>query len=157
MHDPFTVGPHQPVKHIAVNNQIAFAVLANMHFAIGNLDFAEIDLEFQKAAQKFVMISGDISHIAPALARRQYAADDISVRLRPEPFLLEPPAINDIPDQIERLGIVVFEKITERVGLTALGAEMDIGNKHRPIIRFRKSLFRSFARRPHNPRPKGIL
>ena len=103
MHDPFAVGPHHAIEHVAMHNQVALAILALMHGAVPDGNLAEIQPELQEGAQEFVMIADDIGHIRAALGGRQDTADDIGVRLRPEPFLPHAPAIDDVTHQIELL------------------------------------------------------
>src|ERR1700687_5709009 len=53
------------------------------------------------------------------------------VLLRPEPAGSELPAVDDIADQINRIGIVIAQEIEQPVGLAAARAEMNVGDEER--------------------------
>ena len=53
--------------------------------------------------------------------------------LMPVPASPEPPAIDDIADQIEIVGLGVLQKIEEEIGLAAPGPEMDVADPDRAI------------------------
>ena len=58
----------------------------------------------QIVAQELVVVAGDVDD-ARALARlAQQLLHDVVVRLRPVPALLQPPAVDDVADEIDRLG-----------------------------------------------------
>ena len=85
-------------------------------------------------AQKLVVIAGDVDD-ARALARlAQELLDDVVVLLRPVPAPLEPPAVDDVADEIEGLGVVAAEEIEEESRLARLAAEMDIGQEERAEV-----------------------
>src|SRR3546814_5795781 len=48
------------------------------------------------------------------------------------PFL-EPPAVDDVADQIERLAIDVVEEVDQQIGIAAAGAEVDVADPHGAI------------------------
>ena len=79
MHDPFAVGPHHAVKHVAMYYQIALAIFALMHGAVLHLDVAKGEPELQEGAQELVMVPDDIGHVRAALRSRQDTADDVRV------------------------------------------------------------------------------
>ena len=80
-------------------------------------------------AKSFIMISGDIDNLGALSGLPQKLLDDIIVRLRPIPGPLQPPSVNDIPNQIDLFCVVVRDEIQEKFGLTAPGSQMDIGDK----------------------------
>ncbi len=51
--------------------------------------------------------------------------------LRPVPAGPQLPAVDDVADQIDRVGIVIAQEIEKLVGLATARAEMHIGNKER--------------------------
>ena len=51
--------------------------------------------------------------------------------LRPVPAGFQLPAVDDVADQIDRVGIVIAQEIEKPVGLAAARAEMNIGNEER--------------------------
>ena len=45
MHNPFSICAHQPVKHIAMDNQIMTAIDTYMHFAVREFHLSKIHFE----------------------------------------------------------------------------------------------------------------
>ena len=71
------------------------------------------------------MIAGDIDdrRALPRLAQK--LLHHVVVLLRPIPTAPQPPAVDDVADEIEFLGVVVTEKVEQQVGLASPAAEMD--------------------------------
>ena len=44
--------------------------------------------------------------------------------LRPIPAVLQTPAVDDVADKIDRVGVIMLEKIEQQFGLTTARAEM---------------------------------
>ena len=65
--------------------------------------------------------------------------------LRPVPAPPEPPAVNDITDEKDRLGIVPPEEIEQHLRLTSTGAEMDVGDKYCAVTHVELYMLISFA------------
>ena len=87
------------------------------------------------------MIAGDVDD-ARALARlAQKLLHHVVVRLRPVPARFQRPAVDDVADQIDRVGIVVAQEVEQLAGLTAARAEMDVGDEERAEV----------------PRPGGVI
>ena len=51
------------------------------------------------------------------------------MRLRPVPARLQRPAVDDIADEVDRVGVVDAQEIEQLVGLRAARAEVHVGNK----------------------------
>jgi hypothetical protein len=100
-----------------------------MHCPLRNLDAAEMGAG--KIAQEFVMIAGDIDDAGPLARLAQHFLDHVIAILRPIPAALQPPAVNDIADEVDCIGLVVAQEIQQKIGLGGLGAEMHIGNEQR--------------------------
>ena len=82
-------------------------------------------------AQELVVVARQIDD-AGALARlAQKLLHDVVMLLRPEPAGPQLPAVDDIADQIDGVGVVVAQEIEKMPGLTTACAEMHIGNKER--------------------------
>ena len=114
---------------VAMHDQIALAVGADMDRALHHLDAAEMRAVI--AAQEFVVVAGDVDD-AGALARlAQKLLHHVVVRLRPVPARFQRPAVDDVADQINRLGVVHPQEIEELVGLAAARTEMHIREKQR--------------------------
>ena len=73
-------------------------------------------------------------HNARALAGlAQKLLQHVVVRLRPHRPALQPPEVDDIADEVERVGIVVLEEIEERLRLARAGSEVHVGDEDRTI------------------------
>ena len=80
-------------------------------------------------AQELVMVAGDVEDARALAALAQQLLDDIIVLLRPVPAAAQAPAIDDIPDEIDRIGIVILQEIQKKTGFRTFRTEMDIGKK----------------------------
>ena len=85
--------------------------------------------------QELVVIAGDIDDARALAGLAQQLLDDVVVRLRPVPGTAQPPAVDDIADEIDRLGLVMAQEIDQELRLGRLRAEMDVGNEERPELR----------------------
>jgi hypothetical protein len=135
------------VEHVAVHDEVAAAVGGLVHDVLDDLDAAEMRAVI--AAQEFVVIAGDVDD-AGALARlAQQLLHHVVMRLRPVPGGLQRPAVDDIADEIEDVGLVPAQEVEEFFGLTAARAEMHVGDEKRAIS------FRGEVR--HEPSLVGVL
>ena len=67
--------------------------------------------------------------LAPLRALRSIFCTKSLCGLRPVPVGLQRPAVDDIADEIDGVGVVDAEKVQQPVGLRAAGSEMDVGDK----------------------------
>lgn len=75
------------------------------------------------------MIAGNVNDLRALACLAQHLLNEVVVRLRPEPVHLQRPAIDDIADQIDRVGIVMLEEVEKALRLRASCAEVNIGDK----------------------------
>jgi len=94
-----------------MDDQHALAVDALMHQTVDDLDHAEVRAEI--IAQEFVVIAGEIDNARALAALAQDLLDDVIVRLRPIPRPFQAPAIDDIADQIDCLGVVKTQEVQQ--------------------------------------------
>ena len=67
---------------------------------------------------------------ARALARlAQELLHHVVVRLRPVPARAQLPAVDDVADEIDRLGVVPAQEVEQPLGLAAARAEMHVGDE----------------------------
>src|SRR5262249_30456448 len=111
----------------AVDDEVAAAVRAGMDSVLDDIDAAEMRTVI--LTQEFVVIAGDVDDLGALARLAQHLLHQIVVRLRPVPVRLQRPAVDDVTDQVDGVGIMVAEKIEQLVGLRAAGSEMDIGDK----------------------------
>jgi hypothetical protein len=54
---------------------------------------------------------------------------DIVVRLGPEPAFLQLPSIDDVTDEIDRLGVVTAQEVEQEERLATLGSKVHVGDE----------------------------
>ena len=118
-----------------MHDEVALAVRPQMDGAVAHMDVAEADAEMHEGAQEFVMVADNVGDVRAALGSRQDTADDVCVGLRPVPFLLEAPAINDVADKVELFARIGLEEGAQGFGLAAARAQVDVGDEDRAIFR----------------------
>ncbi len=74
-------------------------------------DFDAAEMGAGIVAQEFVVIAGNVDDAGALAALAQKLLDDVVVLLRPVPAALQAPAIDDIADQVERLGVVIAQEV----------------------------------------------
>ena len=118
---------HHEIELVAMDDEVAPSVGAVVDGVLDHLDAAE--MRAVKAAQEFVVIARHVDD-ARALARlAQELLHHVVVRLRPVPAGLERPAVDDVADQVDRLGVVVAQEVEQRSAWQPAGAEMHIGDE----------------------------
>src|SRR5690606_18137681 len=122
---------HHHVEDVAVNDEIAPAVgrLVDRRFA--DLDAAE--MRTVEIAQELVMVAGDVDHPGALARLAQDLLDHVVVRLRPIPAIAQPPAVDDVSDQVDGVGVVFPQELEKRIGLRSPGAEMHVRNEEAAI------------------------
>ena len=118
------------VELVAVDDQEVAAVGSYVGVAVGDLDAAE--MRALERPQELVVIAGDVDDARALAALAQQLLDHVVVRLRPVPGAAQPPAVDDVADQIDRLGVVVAQEVEQELGLGRLRAEMDVRDEQRP-------------------------
>ena len=68
------------------------------------------ELQPDELAQLLIVIAGDVDDLRALARRAQHLLHDVVVRLRPVPALLQLPAVEDVADQVERVGLCVRRK-----------------------------------------------
>ena len=94
--------------------------------------FHDVDAAEMRAvivAQEFVVIARHVDDLGALARLAQHLLHEVVVRLRPVPARLQRPAVDDIANEIDGVGIMAAEEIQQPVGLRAAGPEMDVGDK----------------------------
>ena len=84
-------------------------------------------------AGEFVVIARHEHHPGAVPHLAQQLLNDVVVRLRPIPGGSQSPAVDDVADQVDRIRVVVAQKIENQGGLTSAGAQMHVGNEDRAV------------------------
>jgi hypothetical protein len=82
---------------------------------------------------RLVVVAGDVNNVGALARLAQDLLHNIVVRLRPVPPTLQPPAVDDVADQVEIFGLVLAQEIEQHLGLAAARAEMDIRQEDRAV------------------------
>ena len=75
------------------------------------------------------MIARQIDDARALAGLAQQLLHDVVVVLRPVPARPQLPAVDDVADEVDGIGIVVAQEVEKLVGLATACAEMHIGNK----------------------------
>ena len=84
-------------------------------------------------AQHLVMVAGHEDHLGALASLAEEFLNDVVLGLRAIPGFLQPPAVDDVSDEIEMFRIRVPQEIEEMLGLAAARTQMDIGYPDRPV------------------------
>src|SRR5262249_25838407 len=115
------------VEHVAMHHEIAPCIGGFMDRGLDDFDAAE--MRSIVVAQKLVVVAGQINDSRTLARLAQEFLHDVVMMLRPEPAGAQLPAVDDIADQINGLGIVITQKLEKLSGLAAASAEMYIRDK----------------------------
>ena len=119
------MGEHDGVELVAVQDEQPAAVGGDVDRLLPDLDPAEVHAG--ELAEHLVMIAGNVDDAGAVLGALHHPPDDRIVTLGPVEALLHPPAVDDVADQIERVGIDMVEEVDQQPVVAAAGAEMDVG------------------------------
>ena len=119
------------VEFVAMHDEIALAVGGGVDRLAPDLDAAEGQSE--ELAGELVMVAGNENHPRAAPHLAQKLLHDVIVRLRPVPADPQPPAVDDVADQVDRIRLVVAKQIENEIGLAAARAQMQIGEEQRAV------------------------
>ena len=117
------------VELIAVDDEEPPAVRSLVDRGVHHLDAAERHAEI--GAGELVVVAGQENHPCSLANLAQQFLDDVVMGLRPVPAAFERPAIDDVADEVDRLRIMILQKIDQKVGLAAPLAKVDIGDEQR--------------------------
>src|SRR5690606_24429000 len=131
--EPFGVA-HDGIELVAMNHEQAAPVRCLVDRLAENADAAQFGAEI--AAQQLVMVAGDVDDARAAKRLAQQFLYHLMVRSIPPGAAPQPPAVDDVADQIEMIALGVAEKVEQKSGLAAARTEVDIGYPDRPIADF---------------------
>ena len=106
--EPARLGHHE-VKQVAVDDEIAPAVGADMDCGLDHLDAAEMSAVV--IAQELVVIAGHIDQAHALAGLPQKLLHHVVVALRPVPGGLELPAVDDVADEIDRVRLMPAQEV----------------------------------------------
>jgi len=124
---------HDAVELVAVQHQQAAAVRGLVHHLARNRDVAEGEAGI--IAQHLVVVARHVDDMRAVLGHLENTTHDIVMPGRPVPALAQPPGVDDVADQIERLALDRLQKVHQQLGIAAGCAEVDVRDPDRPIAR----------------------
>jgi hypothetical protein len=123
---------HHRVKFVPVKHQDASAVGRQVDRVLLDRD-ASIIAEI--ATHVFIVVPGDVNYFGAFSALAKEFLDNIVVFLRPENALLQRENINKVSDYVQRLEVILSEKIEQRFRLAVFVAEVNIRNPNCSPVR----------------------
>ncbi len=122
---------HDDVELVAVRDEIALAVGGGVDGLALDLDAAERQAE--ELAGEFVMVARDEHHAGPPAHLAQKLLHDVVVRLRPIPARTQPPAVDDVADQVDRVRLDVPQHVENEMRLATARSQMQIREEQRAV------------------------
>ena len=115
------------VEFVAMDDKIALAVGGDVDRLAHDLDAAEAQAE--ELAGEFVVVAGHEDHPRASPDLAQQLLHDVVVRLRPVPARAQPPAVDDVADQVDGVGLDMAKHVEDEIGLTAARSQMQVGKE----------------------------
>ena len=122
---------HDDVELVAVRDEIALAVCGGVDDLALDLDAAERQAE--ELAGEFVMVSGNEHHARSPAHLAQKLLHDVVVRLRPIPSRAQPPAVDDVADQVNHVSLDMPQHVENEVRLATARSQMQIREEQRAV------------------------
>ncbi len=115
---------HDNVEFVAMNDEVALAIGRGMDRLSLDLDPAEGQAE--ELTGEFIVVAGNEHHPRAAPNFAQQFLNDVVMRLRPVPTGAEPPAVDDVADQVDRVGLDMAQHIQDEMRLAPARAQVQI-------------------------------
>ncbi len=120
------VRQHDRVEFIAVKHHQPPAVGGGVKSGARDLHAAEV--HSREGTHHLVVIARDVDDPGAAPRPLEDPPDDVVVLGGPVDLLLQPPAVDDVADQIHRLAVGVVEEVDQQIVVAPLGAQMDVAD-----------------------------
>ncbi len=127
---PAGVFDHE-VETVAMSNEVALAVGRDMNGIGHYLDAAEMGAEI--IPQELVMVAGNVDEPCALARLAQQFLDHVVMGLRPVPAGLQLPAVDDVADEIDGIGLQVAQEGEKPLCLARLGPQMYVRNENGAI------------------------
>jgi hypothetical protein len=100
-----------------------------VHELVGQFHVAE--RVRRKPSQKLVVVPRHVAHPRAALEHAENASNHEARSVGPDEVALQLPAIDDVADEIQTLGLNAAEEVEKVLGAGKPAAEMNVGNEER--------------------------
>src|ERR1700733_12666138 len=115
----------QPIEFMSMEDQETLSIRSRVDRILLNRDATEHP---EVIANLFVVVTGDIDYSGTLSAFSKKFLDDVVIFLRPIEATLQRGKIDQVPNDIQRLKIILFKKIQQRFSLADFIAKMNIRN-----------------------------
>lgn len=127
----------EAVRLVAVDDEVFFAVRADVHHFTGHGHAAETHAD--ELFHEFIVIAGDVDDLGLLAAFAEELLDERVIIITPVPAEAQFPAIDEVADEVKVFAIDHLEEVEQLVDAAVTGTEMDVGNPHRtanyPVFR----------------------
>ena len=123
--EPAAVADHG-IKLVAVHDEQLAVVGRHVDELVGDLDATQV---VDEVPQELVVISGRVEHLRPAANQFNKPAENEAVGVVPVPGALQPPAVDEVADDVEVLGLDAVDEVEKRLGVSELTAQMNIADE----------------------------
>ncbi len=117
------------VELVAVGHEIAPPVRPLVDPVAGHHNASEVNAA--EVAHPVVVVAGDVDDPHALTRQPEHLLHHVVVRLRPGPTALQLPAVDDVADQEQGLGLDRADEVEQQLGLAAAGPEVDVGDEDR--------------------------
>jgi hypothetical protein len=123
------------LKWVLTNSAVVYEVAPAVS---GGMDRLPLDLDAaegqaQELARELVVVAGDEDHSRAAPDLPQKLLHDIVVRLRPVPARAQPPAVDNVADQVYRVRVDMAQHVQNEIGLTTARSKVQIRKEQRAV------------------------
>src|SRR5439155_22447621 len=103
----------------------------------------DVPISTEEVGYELIVISRNVNYASALTGFTQYFLDDVVMLLRPINSAAKRPDIDEISHYVERLKIILTEKIEQCCGIAAARAQMHVGDPAGAVMpRYRQLLWR---------------
>jgi len=124
--------PDHAVGEVAVHDPQAAAVGQAVHRLVADADAAEVQAD--ELAAELIVIAGHVDDLRALARLAQHLLHDVVVRLRPEQAFFHGPAVDDVADQVQHVGLMMTQEVQQMLGLAAARTQVRVGNEDRAVV-----------------------
>ncbi len=123
---------HHAIELVAVQHQKLAPIRRGMHHFVFQTDRGNPVMN--KRTQKLIVITTNVGYLRATLCPFKQQVHNLVVECIPIPAFAQGPTVNNIADQIQMVGLIVLQKIKQKLGFTPTRTEMCIRNPDTAIF-----------------------
>ena len=97
-------------------------------------DPGDLEPERQPVAEQLVMIARYVGHLGAIAGETENEPQHLVMRLVPVPGFAQPPAVDDVADEVEVIAGRVPQEVDQEIDPAAPRAEMQVGNENTAVV-----------------------